>query len=153
MKDHVALIDQLSGDRPVANAVDLVVKAWVIFQMLNVAKSASGKIVNDENFVAALKIRVGKMRADEPRSPCDQNSQTSDPLQTIASNARRQSSTVIAGSRFRAGACAFAGSRVDSNELAIQLSHVRQQTLLCIILQDKVSTPRAQISSQRFVFN
>src|SRR5229473_1974708 len=143
MKDHVALIDQLSGDRPVVNAVDLVVKAWVIFQMLNVAKAASGKIVKDENFVAALKIRVGKMRADEPRPSCDQNSQTSDPLQTIASNARRQSSTVIARGRFRSGACAFAGSRVGRDEFAIQLRHVSQQTLLCIIVQDKVSAPRA----------
>ncbi len=79
LKDHVALIDQLGGDRAVVNAVDLVVKAWVIFQMLNVTKAAGRKVVDDEDFVAAFKIRVGEVRADETRSSRDQNSQTPNP--------------------------------------------------------------------------
>src|ERR1700682_953476 len=107
MKDHVALIDQLGGHRPVVNAVNLVVKARVIFQMLNVAEAAGREVVDDENFVAAPDVRVGKMRADETCPTCDQNSQTPDPLQTIASNARRESSTIIAGGSFRGGGRAF----------------------------------------------
>ena len=66
MKDHVALIDQLGSYRLVLNVVDPVVKTRVIFQMLNVTKAAGRKVIDDENFVAASKIRVGKMRADEP---------------------------------------------------------------------------------------
>src|SRR5258705_10517994 len=83
MKDHVALIYQLRGYRPVVNAVDFIVKARVIFQMLNVTKAAGRKVVNDENFVTAPKISVGKMGIDESRSACDQNSQSTNPIQTI----------------------------------------------------------------------
>src|SRR5713226_9068284 len=80
VKDDVALIDQLSRDRPVVNAVNSVVKAWVIFQMLNISEAAGRKIVDDENFVAAPEVRVGKMRSDETRPARDQNSQTPYPL-------------------------------------------------------------------------
>src|SRR6266446_6634221 len=119
--------------------------------MLNVTKSAGRKVVDNKDFVAAFKIRVGKVRTDETRSSRDQNSQTPNPLQTMASNARRKSSTVIARSRLRARACAFAGRRIRSNELAVQLCHVREQAFLCIISQDKVSPLHTQINPQRFV--
>ena len=71
VKDYIALIDQFGGDRLVVHALDGVVKTRVIFQVANVFNAARGKIVDDINFVAALKIRVGKMRADEARAACD----------------------------------------------------------------------------------
>src|SRR5260370_24236596 len=101
--------------------------------MLNVNKGAGRKVVDNKDFVAAFKIRVGKVRTDETRSSRDQNSQTPNPLQTMSSNARRKSSTVIAGGRFRASGFAFAGCGCRSNELAVQLFHVRQPAFLCII--------------------
>jgi len=42
----------------------------------NILEAAGGKVVNDENFVAALQIRVGKMRPDKARAACNQNSQS-----------------------------------------------------------------------------
>ena len=71
VKDDVALIDQFGGDRLVVHVLDRVMETWMFFQMANVFNAASGKVVNDKNFVAALKIRVGKMRADEARAAGD----------------------------------------------------------------------------------
>src|SRR5712692_5812516 len=119
--------------------------------MLNVTKAAGRKVVDNKDFVAAFKIRVGEVRADETRSSRDQNSQTPNPLQTMSSNARRKSSTVTAAGRFRASRPAFAGCGVRSNELAVQLCQVLQQACLCIISQDKISALHTQINPQRFV--
>jgi len=71
VKDDVALIDQLGGDRLIVHVLDCVVKTRVIFQVANVFNAPRGKIVDDKNFIAALQIRVGKMRANEARAACD----------------------------------------------------------------------------------
>ena len=71
MKYNVALIDQLGGDRLVVHALDGVVKMRVIFQVANIFNAAGGKIVDDKDFVAALQICVGKMRANETRAARD----------------------------------------------------------------------------------
>src|SRR5205807_7425329 len=55
------------------NTVNRVMKARVIFQMPNVFKAASREVVQDKNFVAALQIRVGKVRANKAGASSDQN--------------------------------------------------------------------------------
>ena len=65
MKDDVALVDQLGGDRAIVDAVNRVVKVRVVFQMVNVLDAAGGKIVDDEDLVATLEVCVAEMRADE----------------------------------------------------------------------------------------
>ncbi len=57
MKDDVALIDQLSRDRLVMNALNGVVETRMILQMADVFDAASGKIIDDKYFVAALQAR------------------------------------------------------------------------------------------------
>src|ERR1041384_2267944 len=75
MKDHIALIDELGGYRLIVNALDRVMKAWMIFQVANILEAAGRKVVNDKNVVAAFQIRVRKMRPDKARAACNQNSQ------------------------------------------------------------------------------
>src|SRR5438105_15483441 len=95
MKNHIDLIDQFSGNRLVVHALDRVMKARVIFQMANVLKAAGRKIVNDKNFVAALQIRIGKMRANKACAASDQNSQI-EKASKLVSGSRRKSSTIVA---------------------------------------------------------
>ena len=71
MENHVALIDQLSRDRLVVNVFNRVVKARMVLQVTNVLDAAGRQIVDDKDFVAALQVRVGKMRADKAGAPSD----------------------------------------------------------------------------------
>ena len=71
MKNYIDLIDQFSGHRLVVHAVDCVMKARMIFQVADVLKAAGGKIVDDKDFVAALQVRVGKVRADKACASSD----------------------------------------------------------------------------------
>src|SRR5712692_8188023 len=100
MKDDVALIDKLGRHWLVVDVLYRVVKARILFQMADIFDAAGGQIVDDEDLVAVLQIRVGKMRANETRPARDQNSQTIAPLQTIVSDTRRKFSTIVPGSSF-----------------------------------------------------
>jgi len=71
MNDEVALIDQLSRDRLVMNVFNCVVETRMILEVTNVFDAAGGQIVDDEDFVAALQVRVGKMRADKAGATSD----------------------------------------------------------------------------------
>ena len=71
MKNDVALIDQLSRDRLVMNIFNRVVEARMILEVTNIFDTAGRKIVDTEDFVAALQVRVGKMRADKAGATSD----------------------------------------------------------------------------------
>src|SRR6185436_15923936 len=58
MKDHVALIDELRGNRMIVDRFDRVVKTRMTFDVLNILDRARREIVDDVNFVAALQISV-----------------------------------------------------------------------------------------------
>jgi len=65
------LIDQLSRHRLVMNIFNCVVKARMILEVTNIFDAAGGQIIDTEDFVAALQVRVGKMRADKTGASSD----------------------------------------------------------------------------------
>jgi hypothetical protein len=75
MDDHVRAVDQLGQDRRVAHRFDRVVEAGVLFEVLDVLDASGGEVIDDADFVAALQICLGQMRADEAGASCDQKPQ------------------------------------------------------------------------------
>ena len=59
VKDHVALINQLSRNGLVVNALDRVMVARMLFEVANIFNAAGGKIIDDKDFIAALYVCVG----------------------------------------------------------------------------------------------
>jgi hypothetical protein len=55
------------------NVVAYQLEAWVIQQRKDVLAPAGEKIVEAKHFVAFADEPLAKMRANEPRTPCDQN--------------------------------------------------------------------------------
>jgi hypothetical protein len=65
MKDYVALVHELGGDRLVVNALDRVMKPLIVLQVLNVLDSSGRKIVDNEDFVTTIEISIGEVRTNE----------------------------------------------------------------------------------------
>jgi hypothetical protein len=59
----------------VGDAIDVIDKLRVEFQVLNVGDGTSGEIVDDVDLVAQGEVTFSKMRADESGSSGDENLQ------------------------------------------------------------------------------
>ena len=59
MKNYIALINQLSRNGLAVNTLDRVMVARMLFEVANIFNAAGGKIIDDEDFIAALYVCVG----------------------------------------------------------------------------------------------
>jgi hypothetical protein len=65
MKNDVTLIHELRCDGLVVNRINRVMKPWILFEVTDVFNRSGRQIVDYEDLVAALQIRVGKVRSNE----------------------------------------------------------------------------------------
>jgi hypothetical protein len=88
MEDHIGAAYQRNQAGWVDNRADREVESVVILELGNVLNAASRKIIQDENFMAALKKRLAKVAADESRAAGHQNSFHSQPREPVDKDER-----------------------------------------------------------------
>ena len=101
-------------------------KTGLAFEVLDVLDRSGGKVVDDVDLVAALDVSVSKMRSDKTGAACDKYSQPFSSLRVF-----RDRHFAIGG--------LFA-----IQQLAVEILDVFEQTLLAIVLVDKLKPAPAQ---------
>src|SRR5262249_12484105 len=75
VNDHVRVIDKLGEQLTILDAVKMILEARARFEMADIFHAAGGKIVDQNNTIAAVEEPFRQMRPDEASAASDQKAQ------------------------------------------------------------------------------
>ena len=85
MKNNVGFVHKFRQQLAIFEGLQKIVHPVIFLQMPDIFHAAGGKIVHQQNFIAALEQTLGKVRPDKTCAASDQINQASPPERLILS--------------------------------------------------------------------
>jgi len=71
MNDHIGIIDKFREQLPILDVVQVVLEALAGLEVANILDAARGKIIEQNDAIAALQQPVSEMRTDKAGAASD----------------------------------------------------------------------------------
>jgi hypothetical protein len=79
VENHIGFIDQFGQELAVVQRLEKIVHPVVFLEVPDIFHASRGKVIHQENLIAALEQALGQMRSDESRATCNEINQRGPP--------------------------------------------------------------------------